>query len=70
MELDNNMSLKEKQVLSQKYTSKVRVSKTQLEIEKALLEMREKEIKINISSVAKYTKKTRVTINNYKFLFE
>ena len=69
MELDSNMSLKEKQKLSAKYTSKVRVNKTQLEIEKALIEMKEKGIKINVSSVAKYTKKTRITINNYKFLF-
>ena len=70
MELDNNMSLKEKQVLSQKYTSKVRVSKTQLEIEKALLEMREKGIKINVNSIAKYTGKDRKTISKYNYLFK
>jgi hypothetical protein len=69
MELDNNMSLKEKQKISAKYTHNTRKNKTQLEIEKALIEMKEKDIKINVSSVAKYTKKTRVTINNYKFLF-
>lgn len=69
MELDNNMSLKEKQKISAKYTHNTRKNKTQLEIEKALIEMKEKDIKINVSSVAKYTKKTRITINNYKFLF-
>ncbi len=69
MELDINMSTKEKQALGAKYIHNMRKNKTQLEIEKALIEMREKDIKINVSSVAKYTKKTRVTINNYKFLF-
>jgi hypothetical protein len=69
VKIEENMSIKEKLQLGQKYTSKVRVNKTQLEIEKALIEMKEKDIKINVSSVAKYTKKTRITINNYKFLF-
>lgn len=69
VKIEENMSNKEKLQLGQKYTSKVRVNKTQLEIEKALIEMKEKDIKINVSSVAKYTKKTRITINNYKFLF-
>ena len=57
MDIDMTLPIKEKQKLGQKYTSKVRVNKTQLEIEKALIEMKEKDIKINVSSVAKYTKK-------------
>lgn len=69
MELDSNMSLKEKLQLGQKYTSKVRVNKTELEIEKAILEMREKEIKINITNIAKYVGKNRKTISKYTHLF-
>ncbi len=69
MELDKNMSLQEKQKLSQVYTSKVRVNKTELEIKKALLEMREKEIKINITNIAKYIGKDRKTISKYTHLF-
>jgi hypothetical protein len=69
VKIEENMSNKEKLQLGAKYTHNTRKNKTQLEIEKALIEMREKDIKINVSSVAKYTKKTRITINNYKFLF-
>ena len=69
VKIEENMSIKEKLQLGANYTNEVRKLKTQKEIEKAIVEMREKGIKINISSVAKYTKKTRITINNYKFLF-
>lgn len=69
VKIEENMSEKEKLQLGAYYTHNARKNKTQLEIEKALIEMREKGIKINVSSLAKYTKKTRITINNYKFLF-
>lgn len=69
VKIEENMSNKEKLQLGQKYTSKVRVNKTQLEIEKAILEMKEKGIKINITNLADYTKIHRNTIRNYKNLF-
>lgn len=69
VKIEENMSNKEKLQLGAYYTHNARKNKTQLEIEKALIEMREKGIKINVNSVAKYTKKTRITINNYKSLF-
>ena len=68
MELGDEMSLKEKQQAAASYASKVKAEKTILEIKKAIAEMKEQNIKINVNSVAKYTKKTRVTIANYKEL--
>ncbi len=70
LELDINMSTKEKQALGAKYTHNTRKNKTELEIEKALIEMREKDIKINVNSISKYTGKDRKTISKYNYLFK
>lgn len=69
MELDKNMSLKEKQQAAANYASNIKANKTILEIKKALIEMREKGLKINVNSVAKYTGKDRKTISKYTHLF-
>jgi len=66
MELDENLDLKEKQRLSANYSSKLKATKTELKIKVALIEMKKQELKINISSVAEYTKMTRKTIRKYK----
>lgn len=69
MELDSNMSLKEKQKLSAKYTHEVRKLKTQKQIEKAIIDLKEKGIKVNITNIADHTKIHRNTIKNFKNLF-
>jgi hypothetical protein len=68
MELGDEMSLKEKQKAAANYASKVKAEKTILEIKKAIAEMKEQNIKINISSVAEYSKIHRNTISKYKEL--
>lgn len=68
MELDDNMSIKEKLQAGAEYTNKIQVEKTKLEIKKAIIEMREQGLKINITNVAKYTKIHRNTIGKYKEL--
>lgn len=68
IELDDNMSIKEKLQAGAEYTNKIQVEKTKLEIKKAIAEMKEKAIKINIKSVAAYTGKSKNTIKNYKNL--
>lgn len=68
MELGDEMSLKEKQQAAANYASKVKAEKTILEIKKAIAEMKEQNIKINISSVAEYSKIHRNTISKYKEL--
>ena len=69
VKIEENMSIKEKLQLGQKYTSKVRVNKTQLEIEKAIIDLKEKGIKVNITNLANHTKIHRNTIRNFKNLF-
>lgn len=69
MELDKNMSLQEKQQLSAKYTHEVRKLKTQKTIENAIIDLKEKGIKVNITNLANHTKIHRNTIKNFKSLF-
>lgn len=69
MELDDNMSLKEKQKLSAKYTNEVRKLKTQQTIENAIIDLKAKGIKVNITNLADHTKIHRNTIKNFKDLF-
>ena len=68
MELDDNMSIKEKLQAGAEYTNKIQVEKTKLEIKKAIAEMKEKAIKINIKSVAAYTGKSKNSLKYYKYL--
>lgn len=68
LELGDNMSIKEKLQVGAEYTNKIQVEKTKLEIKKAILEMREKGLKINVNSVSKYTKKSNNTIIKNKDL--
>ena len=69
MELDINMSLQEKQILGAKYTHEVRKLKTQKTIENAIIDLKEKGIKVNITNLANHTKIHRNTIKNFKSLF-
>ena len=70
MDLNDDLTLKEKQKLSQEYMCKVRTSKTEMKIKVSILEMKKKNLKINISAVSKYTKLSRNTISKYKNLLE
>ena len=68
MNLDENITLKEKQKLSSQYAAKVKTEKTRLKIKISILEMKKKEMKINVSSVSKYSKLSRPTITKNKDL--
>ena len=70
MELDSDIDIKEKQKLGALYSASVKNSKTEMKLKVALIEMKKQEIKINISSVAKYTKMNRITIRKYKDLLK
>ena len=70
MNLENQeMTLKEKQRLSATYTSKLKATRTELSISIALVEMKSQGLKINVSTVAKYTKISRPTATKYKHLW-
>jgi len=66
MNLDESLELKEKQKLSANYASKIKAIKNEMKIQVAVMEMKKKDFKINVSSVAEYTKMTRKTIRKYK----
>jgi hypothetical protein len=68
LDLGEDMSIREKEQAGAAYTANIKREKTKLEIKKAIIEMKEQGIKININSVAKYTKKQTKTIRNYKDL--
>lgn len=68
MELDKNLTIKKKQALGANYTNEQQINKTKLKIQKAVIDMKEQGLKINGSSVAKYTKIHRNTISKYKEL--
>ena len=70
MNLDESLELKEKQRLSAKFTNGVKSNRVQMKIQVAIIEMKKQELKINVSSVAKYTKLTRPTITKYKHFFK
>lgn len=69
VKIEEDMSIKEKLQLGAKYTNEVRKLKTQKTIENAIIEMREKGIKVNITNLAAHTKIHRNTIRNFKDLF-
>lgn len=66
MNLDNSLALKEKQRLSANYASKLKATRNELKIQVSIIEMKTKGLRINVSSVAKYTKLSRPTITKYK----
>jgi hypothetical protein len=70
LNLDNLLTLKEKQKLGANYSSKVKATKNEMKIQIALIEMKKQECKINVSSVSKYTKLSRPTITKYKHFFK
>jgi len=70
LQLDDNMSIKEKLSLGGKYTKAVRVEKTKLEIQKAVLELREKNEKVTSVNISEITKISRQTVSKYKELFK
>lgn len=69
VKIEENMSIKEKQQLGAKYTNEVRKLKTQKTIENAIIDLKAKGIKVNITNLADYTKIHRNTIRNFKNLF-
>jgi hypothetical protein len=70
LNLDNLLTLKEKQKLGANYSSKVKATKNEMKIKVAVIEMKKQELKINVSSVSKYTKLSRPTITKYKHFFK
>jgi len=69
MELDKLLSVKERQRLGANYSSKIKATKNEMKIKIAIIEMKKKELKINVSSVAKYTNLSRVTVTKNKHFF-
>lgn len=70
MALNDDLTIKEKQKLGAKYSADQKKLKTKLKIEKAILEMKNQNLKINLSTLEKYTKITRKTLRNYKDLLK
>lgn len=70
MELDKLLSIKKRQQLGANYSSKIKATKNEMKIKIAIIEMKKQELKINISSVAKFTKLSRPTITKYKHFFK
>lgn len=68
--LNDDLTIKEKQKLGAKYSADQKTLKTNLKIEKAILDMKNQNLKINVSSVSKFTKLSRPTITKYKNLFK
>ena len=66
MKLSKEQTLKEKQKLAAKYTHKQKKEKTLLKLQLCILSMKEKELKINISTLEKYSKITRKTIREHR----
>ena len=63
MSLENSKkTIRQKQKLGAEYTAKIKKEKTILKLKKAVLNMQEKGLKINISSLSKYSKISRPTI--------
>lgn len=69
MNLDANIDQKSKEKMGAAYSAKAKKSKTELKIQVACIEMKSKNIKVNVSNVAKYTNLSRPTITKYKKLF-
>lgn len=66
MELPQEQELKEKQRLGAEYTAEQKVKKTIFKLKLSLIEMKARELKINISSLSKYSKISRPTIIKYR----
>lgn len=66
MELAADLHIKEKQRLGAKYTAEQKKNKTIFKLRLSLIEMRARELKINISNLSKYSKISRPTILKYK----
>ena len=66
MDLPQEQVLRKKQQLAAEYTAKQKNNKTLFKLQKAILNMQEQGLKINVSSLAKFTKISRPTINKYK----
>lgn len=69
VKMEEDMSIKEKQQLGANYTNEVRKLKTQKTIENAIIDLKAKGVKINITNLANHTKIHRNTIRNFKDLF-
>jgi len=69
MELDTLLSIKERQKLGANYSSQIKATKNEMKIKIAIIEMKKQELKINVSSVSKYTKLSRPTITKYRHFF-
>ena len=64
------MSLREKQSLGGKYIKNLKVEKTKLEIQKAIIQLREKNEKVTSVNISEITKISRQTVSKYKELFK
>ena len=69
MKLSDELTQKEKERQGALYSAKVKTSKSEMKIKVAILEMQKQGLKINVSSVAKFTQMSRPTITKYKHLF-
>ncbi len=66
MDLPPEQALKKKQQLGAEYTAQQKANKTIFKLRLAIIEMKARELKINISSLSKYSKISRPTIRKYK----
>jgi len=66
MNLDYEQELKEKQRLGAIYTSEVKNKKTLFKLKLSILEMKNRDLKINISTLSKWSKIHRHTIRKYR----
>ena len=70
MNLDDLLSIKQKQRLAAQFTNEVKSNRVKMKIQVAIIEMKKQNLKLNVSSVAKYTKLSRPTITKYKHFFK
>jgi hypothetical protein len=63
---ETNLTLKEKQKLASEYAAKQKNNKTLFKLQTTILDMKEKKLKINISSLAKQAGFSRNTVIKYK----
>ena len=66
MNLPEKQALKEKQRLAAEYTNKQRENKTLLNLQTSLIEMKQQGLKINITTLSKFSKISRPTVIKYK----
>lgn len=70
MDLDDNLTLKEKQSLGAKYTHQIKEEKTKEKILNSIQYLKDNQLKVNVANINKYSKLNRRTITKYKELFE